>query len=172
MNETFPNVRSAEANEALASVSTRDLSEELRILVRRKGATRLERRMTELEKAQISERIKTARVQAGLTQEELADLLHVRARTIANYEADRVPWRLLDKIAEFTGVSQQWLLHGIAASEPDAKYEQILARLESLEKRLDAGSQQTADALARLEEAISKQSSRTPVAKPSRRRAQ
>jgi transcriptional regulator with XRE-family HTH domain len=70
--------------------------------------------MAELDRRLICARIKQARKEAGLTQEELADLLRpaVRARTIANYESERVPWRYLGQIAEITGRSQEWLLHG------------------------------------------------------------
>jgi transcriptional regulator with XRE-family HTH domain len=77
--------------------------------------TKMERRMSELERAAICARIKQARIEAGLTQEELADLLHVRQRTIHNYETDRVPWRMIGKIAEVTGRPTEWLLHGDAA---------------------------------------------------------
>lgn len=107
--------------------------------------TRLQRRMTELERAQISERIKQARKQAGLTQQELADLLHVQARTIANYESDRVPWRLLGKIAEATNVSQEWLLRGeqpapasdlVGLREEISDVQAQLARIEQLVRQL------------------------------------
>lgn len=157
MNEMFQNVRSELASGSLPSVPTPDLYGDLLANLKgRNTGTKLERRLTELERVQISERIKEARVQAGLTQEELADLLHVRSRTVANYEAGRVPWRLLGQIAEATGKSQEWLLHGDRA-EPATQpapiavmqealenqqamrenYEQLLGRLESLEGKAD-----------------------------------
>lgn len=131
---------------------------------RRARGTKLERTLTELERAQISERIKQARQQAGLTQEELADLIHVRARTIANYEAGRVPWRLLGQIAEATDVTQQWLLHGdgvgAAGRDGQAGQEEILARLETAlntqQSVLQAVQQlaETVDRLAGLVESV------------------
>lgn len=171
----FPNVRSAETVESIPSVPG-DLPGELLLLARRKGGTKLERRMTELERAKISERIKEARVQAGMTQEELADLLHVRARTIANYEAGRVPWRLLGQIGELTGVSQQWLIHGVSSLEAsgdgsDLLLRQVVDRLEALETTVDQATQQVAEALARMASAIEAQSAGKPVEEQQGRRA-
>lgn len=88
-----------------------------------------ERRMSELERLAICARIKQARQQAGLTQEELADLLHVRQRTIHNYETDRVPWRLVSQIAEATGVTSQWLLHGDEPTPADGARQADVAEL-------------------------------------------
>lgn len=90
--------------------------------------------MSELERAQISARIKEARLAAGLTQDELADLLGVQQRSVANYESVRVPWRLLGKIAEFTGRSTEWLLYG---KEPgEASPDDRLANLEEMVGKL------------------------------------
>ena len=146
----FPNVRGAEPDQTVRCVPVADLPGELLSLAaaaRKRSGTKLERRMTELERARISERIKEARVQAGLTQEELADLLHVRSRTIANYEAGRVPWRLLGQIAEATGRTQEWLLHGEPAAaeattlqaEVTALREQVAEIRELLVASLDTG---------------------------------
>lgn len=85
--------------------------------------------MSELERLAICARIKQARQQAGLTQEELADLLHVRQRTIHNYETDRVPWRLVSQIAEATGVTSQWLLHGDEPTPADGARQADVAEL-------------------------------------------
>jgi phage terminase Nu1 subunit (DNA packaging protein) len=42
----------------------------------------------------------------------MADLLTVHWRTVENYEKKTTPWSSMDKIAEVTGTSVQWLLHG------------------------------------------------------------
>jgi transcriptional regulator with XRE-family HTH domain len=71
--------------------------------------------MAELQRAQITARIKQARTEAGLTQHEMAEALDVGPRTYQNYESEkapRVPWNLLGRIAEITGKSSQWLIHG------------------------------------------------------------
>lgn len=108
----------------------------------RPEGTRLERRMTELERAKISARIKQARHEAGLTQDELADLLNVQQRSVANYESVRVPWRLISQIAEITGKSSEWLLHGREESD------------QSLEGRLEELALTLADVRENQEEAV------------------
>lgn len=60
----------------------------------------------------ICARIQQARKEAGYTQQEMADLLGMTMRGYQNYESTRVPFRWLDKIAELTGKSQEWLLRG------------------------------------------------------------
>ena len=60
----------------------------------------------------ICARIQQARKEAGYTQQEMADLLGMTMRGYQNYESNRVPFRWLDKIADLTGKSQEWLLRG------------------------------------------------------------
>lgn len=99
--------------------------------------TSWETRLTDAEKLEVCARIKSARQQAGLTQEELAKILHVRQRTIANYESTRVPFRLLDRIAEATGVSTEWLLRGDAAKRAtDASVERLHADLALVQQQV------------------------------------
>jgi transcriptional regulator with XRE-family HTH domain len=84
--------------------------------------------------AQICARIKQARIEAGYTQEEMADLLAMTMRGYQNYESNRVPFRQLDKIAELTNVTQMWLLRGDlpdASGSPDPEILERLARLEA-----------------------------------------
>lgn len=71
--------------------------------------------MAEIERRQITGRIKKARKEAGLTQAEMAEALQVYGRTYQNYESEkspRVPWGELDKIAKLTGKTTQWIIHG------------------------------------------------------------
>lgn len=76
----------------------------------------------------VGERIKQARVEAGLTQDQLADIIGVGMRQIQYYEADESdPYRKIGKIAEATGKSLGWLLHGGGAVTPDESF----ARLEA-----------------------------------------
>jgi transcriptional regulator with XRE-family HTH domain len=75
--------------------------------------------MAELQREEIVKRIRQARLEAGLTQPELADLLEVRLRTYQNYEYDRVPWGLMNQIAKATGKTTEWLLHGEPPATPD-----------------------------------------------------
>lgn len=68
--------------------------------------------MAELQKAEITARIRQARKEAGLTQPEMAELLEVAMRTYQHYEDDRVPWSLMGRISDVSGKSIRWLLHG------------------------------------------------------------
>ena len=73
--------------------------------------------MEELDKAAICGRIKQARVEAGLEQQQLGDLLDppVHYRTVQTWESakqQRVPYDRLGEIAQVTGVTKEWLLHG------------------------------------------------------------
>lgn len=65
-------------------------------------------------KRAVCERIRRARVKAGLTQEQMAVLLGVQHRTYQNYEYDRIPWEKLDTIAAETGVEKDWIVTGSA----------------------------------------------------------
>lgn len=94
-----------------------------------------------IEPLAVAARIKQARLEANLTQEEMADLLHVRQRTYQNYESQsrrlvRVPFRLLDQIAEATDKTAEWLLHGTAAPADPDQMERTLEMLESIDERL------------------------------------
>lgn len=76
-----------------------------------------------------------------MTQETLADLIGVSARSIQDYEAGvTIPWKHMREIAEVTETSVEWLLHGEGA--PDR-----LARVEAL--AVEAGER-----LRRIEELL------------------
>lgn len=62
---------------------------------------------------EIGGRLRDARDELGLTQEELADLVGVSTRSWQGYEAgDVVPYRHMAKIADITRKSVAWLIHG------------------------------------------------------------
>lgn len=91
----------------------------------------LERLMGELDRASIALRLAEARERAGLTQEELGDLLHVHWRTIQNYESpriDRIPWDRLDEWGRITDTTKEWLLHG----DPGAEEASLMSELRWL----------------------------------------
>jgi transcriptional regulator with XRE-family HTH domain len=82
----------------------------------------------------ISDRIRQAREEAGLTQQELADLLGFHKRTIENYEHGRVPWRELSRLARTLDKSVEWFLRGDDVSHVRA--EDVAARLDQVEAQL------------------------------------
>lgn len=85
------------------------------------------------EAREIGERIQQARVEAGLTQAELAELAPFSLRSLQNYEAGiTVPYKHLRAIATLLNRNVEWFLHG--EQEPSPADE----RIEELEQRLEA----------------------------------
>lgn len=85
--------------------------------------------MAEIQRENVCGRIAEARREAGLTQQEMADALDVTLRGYQTYEASRVPWRRLDQIAEITGKSKQWLIHGTKPDEPQQEPAPVSAEI-------------------------------------------
>jgi transcriptional regulator with XRE-family HTH domain len=84
----------------------------------------------------IGGRIKQAREEAGLTQEDLADAIDVTTRTVQNYESgDTKPYKKIGPIADATGVSTRWLLHG-EADEDQASLSQMAGELAEIREML------------------------------------
>ena len=90
---------------------------------------------------EIGERIKQARKEAGLTQEELADLVEVTARTIQAYEAGDIDaYRKLNKLAEVLRRDISWFLHGeddAVTSDEDKLREILREELADVRKAVD-----------------------------------
>lgn len=100
--------------------------------------------MAHIEEAEVRARIQRARKEAGLSQPQLAELLEVITRTVQNYEATdgkngTVPWEKLNQIAEITGKSVGWLLHG-----DDDEIAMLTTRLEEFEHQQAAISEKLA----------------------------
>lgn len=115
--------------------------------------------MAELDRAAISLRLAESREQAGLTQEELADLLDLHFRSVQNYESpkvDRIPWDKLDEWAKVTATTKEWILHGVTTSEPlalqeildrfDRHHDEVMTRLGEIQEqiRVTAATEQSA----------------------------
>jgi transcriptional regulator with XRE-family HTH domain len=118
--------------------------------------------MDELQEAEISARIKQARKEAGLTQTEFAELLEVIPRTVQNYESGRVPYPRMKQIADITGKSIRWLLHGTGADpgvesaliERMDAFEARLAGLDDLLRQLVTAAPEDAQARAEIDAAV------------------
>lgn len=102
--------------------------------------------MAELSRAGIAQRIARARDQVGMTQPELADVMHVHYRTVQDWESPKkqaTPFDRLDELAAVTGVTKAWLLHGEDAAEAGdvQSLSQRLSELEGLvgQTREDVG---------------------------------
>jgi len=89
----------------------------------------------------LGDRIRQARQEAGLTQDQLADLVGVGMRQIQYYESgESDPYRKLIQISEATGKTVEWLLRGDAVTPPelDERLERLEGMLAEVLRRLDA----------------------------------
>lgn len=78
----------------------------------------------------IGARIAQARREAGLTQEDLGDLVGVSTRSLQGYESgDVVPYRHIGKLSDVLQRPAAWFLHG-EATEDEATNSERLARIE------------------------------------------
>jgi transcriptional regulator with XRE-family HTH domain len=87
------------------------------------------------EPQEIGERLAQARNEAGLTQEEAADLVGVATRSLQGYEyGDVVPYKKMRALAEVYKKPVAWLLHGDPQlPESDVTPVQLEAALERVE---------------------------------------
>lgn len=108
--------------------------------------------MAELSRAAIAQRIADAREQSGLTQPELADVMHVHYRTVQDWESPKkstTPWDRMDELAAVTGVTKAWLLHGEDAAEA-GDVGSLARRLGELEGLVEQTREDVGEALELL----------------------
>lgn len=115
--------------------------------------------MSQLEAEAIGLRIQQARNEAGMTQEQLADLASgFSKRSLQDYEAGvTIPYKHMQEIATITGKPVEWMLHG----DPEPRREEVavsasvLDRLQRLEESVARIDTATDQGFRALEEAIS-----------------
>lgn len=98
--------------------------------------------MAQLEAQAIGRRIAQARKEAGMTQEDVADVASFSRRSLQDYEAGTtIPYKHLREISDLLQREVAWFLHGEpAAPEPSPvapTLDQLLERVEGLEDTLD-----------------------------------
>lgn len=131
--------------------------------------------MAQIEERMVRARIKQARKEAGLTQQQLAELLEVIPRSVQNYEDPgdngRTPWGKINAIAKATGRTSEWILHGDEVVASPLELQQQLDRVEGkLDELLSAVG---GEVLPRLEVLRGEVATAGPTAQesaPSRRR--
>jgi transcriptional regulator with XRE-family HTH domain len=85
----------------------------------------------------IGERLAQARHEAGLTQEEAADLVGVSTRSLQGYEAgDVVPYRHMRKFASVYKRPLEWLLHGEPAEISEDRLAEALEEVAAVRGEL------------------------------------
>lgn len=96
--------------------------------------------MAQFEAKSIGKRIQQARKEAGLTQDQLADLVDVSKRSIQDYESGvTIPYKHLHAIGLVVKRPTDWFLHGEPEAQAAASPEELAridARLETLEADL------------------------------------
>ena len=91
--------------------------------------------MAQLEAREIGARIQRARLESGLTQEQLAEMASFSKRSLQDYETGvTIPYRHLRELSKLLGREPEWFLYGEPdppAEEPDSAVE---ARLDHIER--------------------------------------
>lgn len=111
--------------------------------------------MTQFEAKAIGARIARARDEAGLTQEELAEMASFSKRSLQDYEAGTtIPYRHMREISSLLNREVPWFLHGEQQQVEGVGdlLEAIRSRLEALEAKTETygeASAKSLDALAR-----------------------
>lgn len=87
------------------------------------------------DREKIAKRLKDARMQSGLSQEQASKLLDIQRPTISEIEAGRrkVSAEEIIQFTEYYGVSSSWLLSGDSASQDD-DFQFAARELEKLNK--------------------------------------
>jgi len=112
-------------------------------------------------------RIARARKERGLTQEELASLIGVSARSIQGYEAGKVvPYRRLTQLAEITNCEVGWILQGDVAATAGNDPE-VVDRLVIAVEEVSAAAKRIRVAAERLEHLLGGASATIPAPQPS-----
>lgn len=90
--------------------------------------------VAQLEAKEIGVRIAQARLEAGLTQEQLAELAPFSYRSLQDYEQGvTIPYRQMRELSKLLDRPVEWFLHG-----DDEEEQSIIEKLGELDRKLDA----------------------------------
>src|SRR3990167_6793044 len=93
--------------------------------------------MQQFEAQAIGARIRQARLEAGMTQEELAEGSSVSKRSLQDYEYGvTIPYRHLTELATILRRSVAWFLHGAEADRPPEEDAALADRMTALEAQM------------------------------------
>jgi repressor LexA len=92
--------------------------------------------MQQFEAQEIGARIKQARLERGLTQEQLAEMASFSKRSLQDYEAgSTIPYSHFRELGRLLNKPPEWFLYGDEAGTGDQLAE-IIERLERIEGKL------------------------------------
>lgn len=98
---------------------------------------------------EIGERIRLARKERGLTQEELASMASFSTRSLQDYEKGvTTPYRHLRELSRLLGRKEAWFLYGEEDEFEDPRVLRLLESLEAEVKRLHGLNDEIAAQLA------------------------
>lgn len=93
----------------------------------------------QFEAREIGARIKQARKEMGLTQEELAEITSVSKRSLQDYENGvTLPYRHLRELGKLLGKDVEWFLHGDDEVEEEDRLAAIEKELQAVQRELAA----------------------------------
>ena len=93
--------------------------------------------MQQFEAEVIGARIKQARKEAGMTQEDLAAVCSFSKRSLQDYEYGvTIPYRHLTELALILRRSVAWFLHGAEADRPPEEDAALADRMTAVEAQL------------------------------------
>ena len=113
--------------------------------------------LSQLEAREIGQRIATARLEIGLTQETLAELTTFSKRSLQDYEAGvTIPYRHMQEISRLLSRPVEWFLHGEdqSAITTAEAVQDLDDRLAALEARVADGTEKTLAAIERLTDLV------------------
>lgn len=113
--------------------------------------------VAQLEAKAIGARIAQARLEAGLTQAELAELAPFSYRSLQDYEQGvTIPYRQLQEISKLLSRPVEWFLHGEHEDEPKIleQLAEIRQLLEALDRKLDGDRQAFEQRLVALQQQL------------------
>ena len=107
--------------------------------------------MQQFEAKEIGLRIKQARVERGMTQEDLAEVASFSSRSLTDYETGvTIPYRHLRELSRLLGRSPEWFLHGDAENEASVEVAERLDRIEQAQAEQRKADEQTQQLLQEL----------------------
>lgn len=113
--------------------------------------------MAQLEAKEIGVRIAQARNEAGLTQEQLAEMSPFSYRSLQDYEQGvTIPYRQMREISKLLGKPVEWFLHGDDEDEQSIleQLKDLDQKLEAIDRKLDGDRQAFEQRLLAIEQAV------------------
>lgn len=96
--------------------------------------------LQQFEAKEIGERIAQARLERGLTQEELAEMASFSKRSLQDYETGvTIPYRHLRELGRLLGKATEWFLYGKGEEDlSDDRVERLIGSVAGIQAAIEA----------------------------------